>query len=220
MCRVNPVRNRASCGNQRTCAFFDNYYPFPYYTKHVADERSGKSILIGSTSKTILKPRLNNQITAPRLRVVDAEGNNVGVMSREEALALARPEEGLDLIEVTAQADPPVARLMSFDKYRYLREKEEKKQRQAQKSNTAKQIQISARAAQHDLLMKVRQLDEFLNENHHVEIQMRLRGREKANKDWAMQKLNGFLKMITVEYRQLVPPKFGGRGVYMQIVKK
>ena len=152
--------------------------------------------------------------------MISGKGENLGVMTREKALALARPDEGLDLIEIAPSAKPPVARLMSFDKYRYEQEKAEKKERLAKKSAGLKQIQISARAAMNDLLVKLRKLEEFLNEGHQVEIQMRLRGREKGNKDWARQKLVGFLKMITGEYKILSAPRFGGRGMIVHISRK
>jgi translation initiation factor IF-3 len=141
-------------------------------------------------------------------------------MKREDALALAKPESGLDIIEVVPHANPPVVRVMSFDKYRYEQGKAERKERRAQKSAESKQIQISARAAQNDLLIKVRQLEEFLESGHPVEIQMKLRGREKGNKAWAEQKLRDFLHLITVEYKMIAEPKFGGRGMLAQITKK
>jgi translation initiation factor IF-3 len=127
---------------------------------------------------------------------------------------------GIDLIETAPGAKPPVARLMSFDKYRYERVRQEKKERMAQKVGGFKQVQISARAAKNDLLIKVRQLEKFLAEGYQVEVHMRLRGREKYNRDWARQKLEEFLGMITAEYKRLSEPKFGGRGMYMQITKK
>lgn len=141
-------------------------------------------------------------------------------MKREEALALAKPEIGLDLIEIAPTAKPPVARLMSYDKYRYEAAKQAKKERLAQKGGELKHVQISARAAANDLQIKVRQLEKFFAEGHQVEIQMRLRGREKYNKDWARLKLAEFLKMITVEYKPLNEPRFGGQGMNMQIAKK
>ncbi|MEK7076744.1 MAG: hypothetical protein AAB967_00780 [Patescibacteria group bacterium] len=88
------------------------------------------------------------------------------------------------------------------------------------KATRIKQVQISARAAKNDLLVKVRQLEGFLNEGAPVFINVRLRGREKGNKDWARQKLNEFLKMIPVEYKAMSEPKFGGFGLSMQIAKK
>ncbi len=140
-------------------------------------------------------------------------------MSRDEALALAK-DHGTDLIEVVAQATPPVARLISFDKYRYQIEKQEKKEKKAQKTTGLKQVQTSARASQHDLEIKARQAEKFLEEGHQVEIQLRLRGREKYNKPWANQKMEDFLRMITVEYKIISPPKFGGRGMGVYITKK
>jgi translation initiation factor IF-3 len=175
---------------------------------------------VGETNKTINKPRINSQIIAQELRVIDESGKNLGVLGRNEALALVRPDSGIDLIEISPNAKPPVARLMSYDKYRYEAAKREKKERLAQKGGGVKEVQISARAATNDLLIKTRQLEKFLTEGHQVEIHMRLRGREKYNRDWARKKLNDFMKMITTEYRVTNEPKFGGRGMLMQITKK
>lgn len=152
--------------------------------------------------------------------MIGADGKNIGVMPRDAALALVRPEEGLDLIEIAPAARPPVARLISFDKWRYEEEKRRKKERIAQKGAGIKQIQISARAAENDLMVKIRKLEEFLAGGHPVEIQMRLRGREKYNKDWARKKLDDFLRMITVPYKIASAPKFGGRGMLAQITKQ
>ncbi|MBI5220984.1 MAG: translation initiation factor IF-3 [Candidatus Liptonbacteria bacterium] len=164
--------------------------------------------------------RINERIIAAELRVVGANGENLGVLSRAAALALAKPEEGLDLIEIAPNAKPPVARLMSFDKYRYQKEKQERKERQAQRGSNLKQIQISVREAAHDLLRKATQASEFLEGGSQVEIQLRLRGREKGNQVWARQKLDEFLKMFTIEHKLIHPPQPGGRGLVVLIVKK
>lgn len=168
----------------------------------------------------IFKPRINNQITAPELRVIDQNGKNLGVLKLSEALSLIKPEENLDLIEVAPNAKPPVARIMSFDKYRYEQEKALKKERLAQRKGDIKQVQISARAAQNDLFIKVKQLEKFLKEGRPVEVQLRLKGREKYNKSWAREKLDSFLKMITIEHKILAEPRFGGKGMIVQIGKK
>jgi translation initiation factor IF-3 len=152
--------------------------------------------------------------------VIDEKGENLGVLSREKALALTRPGEKIDLIEISPNAKPPVARLMSYDKFRYEEEKREKKERLAQKSVGMKHVQITARAAHNDLLIKVRQVEKFFAEGHPVEINLRLRGREKRNKDWAMEKLKEFMKMLPMEYKQLTQPKFTGNGPGVQIAKK
>ncbi len=153
------------------------------------------------------------------MRAIDETGANLGVIETSEALRLAK-EKGLDLVEISPMAIPPVVKIISFDKYRYQEEKKWKKQRATQKIQEMKQVQISARAAQNDLQIKVHQLEKFLNEGHPVEISMRLRGREKYNKDWARQKLDGFLKMIGLEYKILSEPKFAGRGMLAQVTKK
>lgn len=153
------------------------------------------------------------------MRVLGNDGKNVGVFATAEALRMAR-EQGLDLIEISPNANPPVARIMSFDKYRYLEEKAEKKEKQAQKSAGIKTVQISARAAEHDLAISAKKLEEFLSEGHQVEVQMRLRGREKGNKAWAEGRLKHFLGLIQIEHRIVVPPRFGGRGMMVQLMKK
>jgi translation initiation factor IF-3 len=109
---------------------------------------------------------------------------------------------------------------MSFDKFRYQKEKEEKKQRLAQKGKELKGIRITARAAAGDLQVKMKKLIEFLEEGHKVEIMLALRGREKANKDWALKKINGFISQIPVPFQMTLPPKQGGRGFIAQITKK
>ena len=152
--------------------------------------------------------------------MLDLEGRNLGVMPRDKALGLVRPEDGLDLIEISPKAKPPVVRLMSFDKYRYEREKAEKKERRAQKTAGVKRVQISARAAENDLKIKVHQLEKFLAEGHQVEVYVRLRGRERRNREWASQRLAGFLKMIVMEHKVIAPPKFSGNGLATTLLKK
>lgn len=165
------------------------------------------------------KNRINQEITVSEVRVTDENGEGLGIMPLEAALKLAK-ERGVDLIEVVPNATPPITRLMSYDRYRYQREKAEKKEKLAQKTAGLKQIQISARAHKNDLLIKVHQLEKFLNEGHQIEVAMRLRGREKYNKEWAHHKLAEFLKMIAPEFKVTSPPKFGGYGLNVQISKK
>lgn len=153
------------------------------------------------------------------MRIIDDAGNNLGIMPLEAALKLAQ-EKGLDLIEIAPTAQPPVARIISFDKFRYQKERELKKQKVGQKAGELKQIRVSARAAFNDLQIKAKKAEEFLERGHKVEIILWLRGREKYNKGWARQKLDEFLKIIAVEYKIILEPRFGGKGLVMQIVKK
>ena len=148
--------------------------------------------------------------------MISENGGNLGIMSLEAALKLAM-EKGLDLVEVVPLANPPVARIISFDKFRYQKEKEERKQRKSQKISELKKIRITPRAAKNDLEVKMKKVEEFLSEGHKVEIMIFLRGREKANKDWGRSKLEEFLKAITIEHKIIAPIKFAGRGFVAQV---
>lgn len=163
--------------------------------------------------------RINNQIAAEELRVIDENSQNLGILAREKAFAIAK-ERGLDIIEIAPNAKPPVARIISFDKFRYQREKEMRKQRQAQKAKELKHIRITPRAARNDLQIKATKTKEFLEEGHKVEINIFLRGREKANRAWAFQKLEEFLLMIPIPHKRTLEPRPGGRGFITQIEKK
>lgn len=163
--------------------------------------------------------KINNQISASELRVIGENGENLGVMKKEAALTLAKEKE-TDLIEISPTAKPPVAKLMSFDKYRYQEEKKLKKQRAQQKTQELKQVQIGIKTAKHDLEIKSEKVDEFLTEGHQVTIVMVLRGREKGNKNWALQKLDEFLKIIKTPHKIIMEPRFGGRGFSILIVKQ
>lgn len=170
--------------------------------------------------KPILNYRINNQITAPELRVIDETGNHLGIMSKEAALKLAE-EKSRDLIEIAPTAKPPVAQIISFDKFRYQKEKEFKKQQLVQKKTAElKHIRISPRASQHDLRIKANLVEKFLQAGHKVEINLFLRGREKGNKDWGLLKLKEFLKIINISHKVTLEPKFVGRGFVTQIIKQ
>ena len=164
--------------------------------------------------------RINNKITAPELRVIDETGAHLGIISREAALNLAQGKN-LDLIEIAPTAKPPVAQIISFDKFRYQKEKEFKKQRLVQKkSSELKQVRISPRASRHDLETKAALLEKFLQGGHKVEINLFLRGREKYNRDWGLLKLNEFLKIIKIPHKITLAPKFIGRGFVVQLIKE
>ncbi len=166
---------------------------------------------------SIHEPRINTQITTQELRVIDETGKNLGVMKRDEALRLAQ-SKGLDLIEISPQVMPPIVKIVRYDKFRYQQEKKLKKQRASQQKADLKQIQISVKEAQNDLEIKARRIQEFFHEGHIVEIMLVMRGREKANREWAMQKLKDFLTIIG-PYKSMFEPKPGGRGIITQITK-
>ena len=141
----------------------------------------------------------------------------MGVMKLSEALALAE-EKGLDVVEIAPNIKPPVVKIISYDKFRYQQRKEEKKH--AHKTvGELKQVRITPRAADNDLMIRAKQTEKFLDEGNKVEIMMALRGREKYNQDWARKRFADFIKMITAEYQITMSVRPGGRGLIMQIVK-
>ncbi|MEK7566502.1 MAG: translation initiation factor IF-3 [Patescibacteria group bacterium] len=169
--------------------------------------------------KINIQTRINNQITAPELRVIDEKGENLGLMPTSAALKLSL-ERGFDLIEIAPTAKPPVARIMSYDKFRYQKEKELKKQYAAQKIGELKQVKISMKEAINDMNVKARRANDFLEKDNKVDVTVVMRGREKMFKDLAYKKLDVFLKLITIEHKKTSDPKIGGRGLSVQITKK
>jgi len=137
---------------------------------------------------------VNNRIRARELQVIDEEGKQLGVLPTQEALRLAR-ERGLDLVEVSPQFQPPIAKIMDYGKYIYRKEREEKK-RGKPKEQDKKTIKIRLKTGIHDLNVKAKQINEFLKRGHIVQIELVLHGREKALAYMGKQKLEQFLTKL------------------------
>ncbi len=146
---------------------------------------------------------------------MDEAGINLGTIPLAKALEIAQGR-GLDLIEISPLAKPPVARILNFDKYRYQQEKKLKKQAANQKQQETKRVQITVRAAQHDLETKAGQANKFLEKGHSVELFLFLKGREKYNKEFAFTKLKEFVKLINA-HKVVSTAKAGGNNIMMQI---
>ena len=158
--------------------------------------------------------KVNGEIRAPQLRVLGENSENLGVLALKDALEKAK-EAGLDLVLITESASPPVARIISFDKFRYQKEKEFKKQQQ--RVPESKRVQISPREGAHDLSFKRKRLEEFLQAGHKVEVQVTLRGREKGMQEFAKTKLRDFLSKVETPHKMTQEIKMGGRGLITQI---
>src|SRR3972149_4506317 len=117
----------------------------------------------------------NERIRATELRVVDADGGNLGVLPTAKALEIAR-ERGLDLVEVSPKANPPVARIMDFGQFKYQKEKEAKKQRAASKQSEIKGVRLSPRIGDHDFNIRMMQAKSFLEDGNKVQIEIVMRG--------------------------------------------
>lgn len=154
--------------------------------------------------------------------MADETGQQIGIMSREEALKLAQ-EKKLDLIEVAPMAKPPVARIMDYGKYIYREEKEERKQKAKQRKDILKIIRISLNASLNDLKIKANKTDVFLKEGLKVQVELVLKGRAKYQKTFAdlgKQKIENFLKSITVPIKTISELKRQPRGFNVTIVKQ
>jgi translation initiation factor IF-3 len=150
--------------------------------------------------------------------VIDEQGDNVGQMSKSEALKLAQEKE-LDLIEISPNAKPPVARILDYGKYAYEQQKKDKKTRSTQKTQELKQIRIKFKTSDHDLQTKVRQVEKFLEKGNKVRVEIFLRGRERAFKDLAKERLESFIERIEGEFRTLDQIKGTPRGFATTIIK-
>jgi translation initiation factor IF-3 len=125
---------------------------------------------------------LNNSIQAPQLRIVDEDGAQLGVMSRLEALRMAEDKE-LDLVEISPNADPPVAKIVDWGKFNYQRTKQQQKNKKAAKTLEMKQMRFGLKISEHDLGTKLKKVTSFLEAGHKVKIVIFYRGREMAHKD-------------------------------------
>ncbi|HVX56419.1 MAG TPA: translation initiation factor IF-3 [Candidatus Saccharimonadales bacterium] len=129
---------------------------------------------------------MNEQIRAPRLRVIDDDGKQLGILSRQEALAAAQ-ERDLDLVEISPDADPPVCKIIDWGKYNYQRTKQQQKNRKSAKTLDMKQIRFGLKIGQHDLDIKLNRVRKFLEAGHKVKITLFYRGREQAHKEIGFQ---------------------------------
>lgn len=165
----------------------------------------------------IKRPRLNNQIRALELRVIDDAGKNVGILKTEEALRIAY-EKGLDLIEIAPTATPPVAKITEYGKYLYQERKKEKEGRSGQKTGR-KIVRFTVRTSGSDLEFRAKQIDKFLQKRYKVQIQMVLKGREKTLRDFANKRFQNFLPLISEPYKIEQPLKSFPMGMFMTIGK-
>ena len=154
----------------------------------------------------MLKTRVNHQIKTPTLRVINEDGQQLGIMKTSEAMALAL-EHGLDLVEVWPVANPPVAKLIDLAKYKYQQKKLEQQQKKNAKKTEVKTIWISMRISEHDMEIKANKISEFLADGDLVRIELRMRGREQAFGELGKQNLLKFLTFIKNPYRIEVPVK-------------
>ncbi len=153
------------------------------------------------------KVNINNNIRAPKLRVIGHNGDNLGVLTKDEALAAAKAL-GLDLIEVSPHAEPPVARIADYGKYTYETSKKLKEVKAKAHVTETKTVQISVSISDNDLMMKAKKTAEWINEGHRVKIDLQLKGRTKyMDEKFLRERLNRILAIVPADYKIAEPLK-------------
>lgn len=162
---------------------------------------------------------MNHAIRADNLRVIGDDGRQLGVLSRSEALRAAE-DAGLDLVEVSPGADPPVARIVDWGKYNYQKTKQAQKNRAKSKSLDLKQMRVGLKIGDHDLDVKLRKVGEFLEAGHKVKITVIYRGRELAHKELGYQLAERIRGLLGEDIVVDSEPQFAGRQLSFVIRKK
>jgi translation initiation factor IF-3 len=148
-----------------------------------------------------IKTRINREIRAPELRVIGPDGGNVGVITLEQALDAAKAA-GLDLIEVSPGASPPVAKIMDYGKFQYEQQKKDREIRAKSHVTETKSVQIEVGTGENDLMRKARQSAGWLKEGHRVRIELFLKGRYKyMDPAFLKEKLKRFVLLVPEEYK-------------------
>ncbi len=163
--------------------------------------------------------RINHQIQAPELRVLLESGDNLGVLSRADALDKAR-ELGLDLIEISPKAIPPVAKIMDYGKFQYTENKKLKVAKAKAHAVEVKNIQIKIGTGDHDLELKAKKASEWLSAGHRIKVDLFLPGRSKyMDEKFLRERMDRVLKLITVEFKIADPAKKSPKGLSVIIEK-
>jgi translation initiation factor IF-3 len=156
--------------------------------------------------------RVNQQIRAREVRLVDEQGQQIGIMPLEQALAIAE-ERGLDLVEVAPDAKPPVCRLLNYSQWLYQRQKKEREARRKQRQVDIKEVKFTIRISGNDYEVKRRQIERFLAEGDRVKVTVRMKGRERAHQDIGLQMMQRILDSFAEVAHVERPPELEGPNI-------
>lgn len=166
-----------------------------------------------------IRVRINNFIKAPELRVITEEGENLGVLQFADALKEAQTRS-LDLIEISPNAVPPIAKIMDYGKFQYDEKKKQRVAKSRTQTSELKNVQVKIGTGDHDLELKAKKASEWLNEGHRVKIDLYLSGRSKyMDINFHKERMDRIFKLITTEYKVVSPPTKGLKGLSATIVK-
>jgi len=149
---------------------------------------------------------VNQTIRAPQVRVIDADGSQVGIMPTREAIRVAE-SRGLDLVEVAPTAQPPVCRVTDFDKYRYAQKKKAHDSKRHATASAIKEVKMGALAEKHDVDFKVNHIRRFVTEGQRVKLSISFRGRQITHPELG----RALLERIVEQVRDIAQPEGNGR---------
>jgi translation initiation factor IF-3 len=164
-------------------------------------------------------PKINDQIRARDVRLIDETGQNVGVVSKFDALQRAT-EAGLDLVEISPDAEPPVCKILDYGKFKYQEQKKQAEARKNQKIVEIKEIKMRPGIDDHDYDVKMRAIRRFFEEGDKVKITLRFRGREMAHQHLGMDVLNRVKTETESVAKVESEPRFEGRQMVMVLAPK
>ena len=156
--------------------------------------------------------RINREIRAPRVRVIDKDGQQLGVLTVVDAISRAEMV-GLDLVEIAPSADPPVCKIIDFGKYRYQQTKKEKESKKSQHQVRVKEIKVKPNTDDHDLETKLRHAREFITKGNKVKVTCTYRGREMAHPEFGMRIVQKLCEKLADIATPEAPPKMFGRAL-------
>lgn len=165
------------------------------------------------------EPRINGQITTANIRLIDAKGGMLGVVSVREAIRLAE-QAGLDLVEISPHAEPPVCKIMDYGKYKYEAQKKAAEQRKKQKVIVIKEIKLRPTIDKHDLDVKLRAVQGFIADGDKVKFTLKFRGREIAHQEFGMKVLETIRTELGDSVKIEVPARMEGRQMVMMVAPK
>ena len=163
--------------------------------------------------------RLNDEITSPKVRVIGADGEQVGILSRNEALTMAE-EAGLDLVEIQPNAEPPVCRVMDFGKFLFEQKKQKQQAKKKQRQIQVKEVKFRPGTGEGDYQVKLRNLIRFLTEGDKTKVTMRFRGREHAHRELGLDLLRRIEKDLAEYGAVEQQPQMEGRQMVMVLGPK
>jgi translation initiation factor IF-3 len=162
---------------------------------------------------------INESIRAAQVRVISADGKQLGVMTRDAALGLAR-ESSLDLVLVSPGDEAPVCKIVDYGKMRYEMMKQEKEARKKQKNSSLKELKLSSKIGEHDYQVVLKKSMEFLAEGHKVKIVLRFKGREVTHPELGARVLNRLIGDVVAAGTPEMAPKLEGKNYFMMLNPK